>query len=329
MIRPTHRRVARALRPGGPDVIDIGVEPIPPLKSGEALVRVEAAGLNHAETLLRSGTYVVQVPFPYAVGGEGAGVVVESARPGLNAGARVCWAGLPGSCATYLTAPASMLARLPDELGFEDGARAAVAAVTAEGLARVWPVNRRSTAAVWAAAGAVGRMLVATLADRGVYVIGIASGGDRVQAVRAAGAAQAVDRSAKDVRDAVRAYTQGAGVSVVFDPIGAATFDTSLRLLAARGCLVSYGELSGPPPPFDLHQLFGQSLFVTKYNGLRWVDGLEEFPSLVRDGLELGRRRPAVFTEVGGRYPLDHVRAAYAALESGVHGKILVIPGNG
>ena len=74
----TERRVARALRAGGPEVIEVGVEELPPLKTGEALVRVEAAGLNHAETLIRSGTYAVRLPFPYPVGGEGSGVVVAT-----------------------------------------------------------------------------------------------------------------------------------------------------------------------------------------------------------------------------------------------------------
>ena len=98
-----------------------------------------------------------------------------------------------------------MLAPIPDGLSFEDGASLAVAGLTAGGLARVWPLKGRS-AVVWGAAGAVGRMLVATLADRGVDVIGIASG-KRVDGVRAAGANHVIDRNTEDVRDAVRAYT--------------------------------------------------------------------------------------------------------------------------
>ncbi|HEY2015201.1 MAG TPA: alcohol dehydrogenase catalytic domain-containing protein, partial [Bryobacteraceae bacterium] len=86
------RRVARALRAGGPDVIEVGVEELAPLKMGEALVQVEAAGLNHAETLIRSGSYAVRLPFPYPLGGEWSGVVVATG-PGvsISVGARVCW----------------------------------------------------------------------------------------------------------------------------------------------------------------------------------------------------------------------------------------------
>ncbi|HXA19583.1 MAG TPA: zinc-binding dehydrogenase [Thermoanaerobaculia bacterium] len=322
----TQRRVARALRAGGPEVIEVGVEDLAPLEAGEVLVRVEAAGLNHAETLILSGKYVVRVPFPWAMGGEGAGTVVATGADGLFApGTRVCWAAIPGSCADYVAAPASMLARIPDPLSFEQAACLAVAGLTAEGLTRVWPLDGRSTVVVWGAAGAVGRMLVALLADRGVDVIGIARG-DRVDAVRAASAVLAIDRDADDVDSAVRSYTNGEGAAAVFDPIGAATFQTSLQLLAPRGCLINYGELSGPVPPIDLNQLFPRCLFVTKYNGTRWVEGLHEFAHLIEHALDAATKRPAVISDVAGRFPLEQAADAYSALEKNPRGKILVLP---
>jgi NADPH:quinone reductase len=319
------RRVARALRAGGPEVIEVGVEGLAPLKSGEALVRVEAAGLNHAETLIRSGTYAVRLPFPFAVGGEGAGVVVATAPDvALPVGSRVCWGAVLGSCATLLTAPASMLVPIPENLSFEDGACLAVAALTAGGLSRVWPLAGRR-AVVWGAAGAVGRMLVAILAERGAEVIGVASG-SRVEDARAAGAQHVVDRANQDVRDSVRGYTGGRGAAAVFDPIGAATFETSLQLLGPRGCLINYGELTGPVPEVNLHKLFAGSLFVTKYNGMRWVEGLGEFAGLIADGLALAAKRRAVIADVAGRFPLERVSDAYGLMESGVSGKVLVTP---
>src|SRR6516225_12019065 len=117
MSQPTQRRVARALRAGGPEVIELGDEQLPPLKSGEALVRVEVAGLNHAETLIRSGNYTVRLPFPYPLGGEGSGVVV-AIGPGtpISVGTRVCWAAVIGSCATFVVAAASLLVPIPDGL---------------------------------------------------------------------------------------------------------------------------------------------------------------------------------------------------------------------
>jgi NADPH2:quinone reductase len=321
----TQRRVARALRAGGPEVIEVGFEELAPLKLGEARVRVEAAGLNHVETLIRSGNYTVRVPFPYVLGGEGAGVVVATG-PDVSfvAGARVCWGAVLGSCATLITAPASMFLPLPDSLTFEDGACLAVAGLTAGGLARVWPLQGHS-AVVWGAAGTVGRMLVAILADQGVDVIGIASG-HRVDDARAAGAKHVVDRANADVREAVHACTGGRGVAAVFDPIGASTYETSLQLLAPRGCLINYGELSGPVPDINLHALFPESLFVTKYNGLRWVEGLGEFAVLIAEGLALAARRPAIISDIAGRFPLDCAADAYRLLESGASGKVLVQP---
>jgi NADPH:quinone reductase len=192
------------------------------------------------------------------------------------------------------------------------------------GLARVWPL-KGLTAVVWGAAGAVGRMLVATLADQGTDIIGIASG-KRVDAVRAAGARHVIDRTTQDVRDAVRAYTEGRGVDAVFDSIGAPTYETSLQLLAPRGCLVNYGELSGPAPAINLRQLFPGSVFVTRYNGMRWVEGFHEFAGLISDALALAAQRPAVISDIAGRFLLDHVADAYRVLESGSHGKVLALP---
>ncbi len=172
----TQRRVARALRPGGPEVIEVGVEDLTSPKAGEVLVRIEAAGLNHAETLICSGNYTVRLPFPYAVGGEGSGTVVATGpEVTVPLGTWVCWGAILGSCATFITAPASMLVPIPDGLSFEDGACLAVAGLTAGGLARVWPLEGHA-AVVWGAAGAVGRMLVAILADRRVEAIGIDGG---------------------------------------------------------------------------------------------------------------------------------------------------------
>src|SRR5262249_26483834 len=139
---PKQRRVARAMRAGGPDVLVVEAEDLPPLGAGDALVRVEAAGLNHVDTPARSGTHSIRFPFPYGVGVEGAGPVVAvgtdvSVRPGT----RVCWTAVIGSCATYVTASAQLLAPLPDGLSLEAGACLAHAGVTAEGLVRHCPLE--------------------------------------------------------------------------------------------------------------------------------------------------------------------------------------------
>src|SRR5262249_49746656 len=131
---PTERFVARATRAGGPEVLAVEVEDLRPLETGEALVRVEAAGLNHVASLVRSGTYSIRFEFPFDVGVEGAGTVVARG-PGVSMppGTRVCWTAVVGSCATYVIAPVQMLAELPEALSVEAGASLAHAGITAAG----------------------------------------------------------------------------------------------------------------------------------------------------------------------------------------------------
>ena len=322
---PKQHRVARAMRAGGPDVVVIETADLQPLKDGEALVRVSAAGLNHVDSLVRTGAYSIRFPFPYAVGVEGSGTVVAvGAGVSLSPGTRVCWTAVLGSCATYVVASARMLAPLPDALSFEAGASLAHAALTAAGLIRHCPLHEGS-AVVWGAAGAVGRVLVAFLADRGVSVIGIASGA-RTGAAREAGATFVVDRSVEDVLQAVRRHTGDRGVEAVFDPVGAATYETSLGLLAPRGCLVNYGQLSGALPAIDLGRLMDAgSVFVTKYGPRARVIAPDEIGDLISGALALATKRPLA-TDVAGRFTLDCIADAYRALESNPAGKILVLP---
>lgn len=324
---PAERRVARVTAAGGPDVIEIVAESLSPLASGEVRVRVEAAGLNHVESLVRSGDYAVRLPFPYDAGIEGAGVVADAAPDAaLAPGARVCWTAIPGSCGTSVTAPASRFARLPDAVTFDEGASLAHAGLTAAGLVRHWPVAAGSTAAVWGAAGAVGLALVAHLAARGVTVIGVASGDRRAGRVVGAGAACAVDRCKEAVPEAVRRFTGGRGVDAVFDPIGAATYETSLSLLAPRGCLVNYGQLSGELPRIDLNGLMNAgSVFVTKYGPRAGLLTMEDVPRAIEETLALATSRP-IASDVAGRFPLDRAADAYRAMDAGAAGKILVRP---
>jgi len=320
------RRAAYARRPGAPDVLQVDVERLPPPGSGEVLVRVEAVGLNHVEALIRADTYSIKIPFPYAVGFEGAGVVV-AAGPDVDIapGARVCWTAVFGSCATFVVAPAAMLARLPDDVSFEDGASLAHGGVTAAGLVRHWPLERGSTAVVWGAAGSVGMLLVASLAERGVRVIGIASGA-RVERARAAGAALAIDRSIEDVGQVVRRATDGRGVSAVFDPVGAATYRTNLQLLAPRGCLINYGQLSGALPAIELADVMDAgSVFVTKYGPGAGLVGRDEVGPLVSEALTLASKRQLT-RGTAARFTLDRVTDAYRTLESNPGGKVVILP---
>ena len=322
----TARRVARAMRAGGPDVIAVETETIAALQADEALVRVEAAGLNHVETLTRSGRYSVAFPFPYAVGIEGAGTVVAvGSAVTIPIAARVCWTAVFGSCATHVVARGALLAPVPDDVTLEDAATLAHGAVTAEGLARHCPLAPGDFAVVWGAAGAVGRLLVSRLADRGIKVIGIASG-DRTHAVRAVGAVHAIDRTGEDIRASVLEATAGRKAAAVFDPIGAATYDTNIGLLAPRGCLVNYGQLSGDLPRLDLARLMDAgSLFVTKYGPRAGVVAIGELGPIIASALLRARTLP-LSAGIAARFPLDSVVQAFRTMEAGARGKVLVLP---
>lgn len=293
---------------------------------GQALVRVEVSSLNHADSLIRSGEYAVRMPFPYAVGLEGAGVV-EAVGPevALEPGTQVCWTGTPGTCATHVITHAPLLNPVREGLGLEEAGRIAHAGMTAGALARVWPVEGRP-AVVWGAAGAVGRILVALLAQRGAEVIGIASG-DRVDDVRTLGAAHVIGRTDEDVVERVKGHTGSAGAAAVYAPVAADTFATSLKLLAKRGCLINYGELSGPVPATGLYDLFeAGGVFVTKFNGEAWVEGMADMGRLVSDAQDLALRVPQVVSPVAGRFPLERVQEAFQTMEAGAPGKVLVMP---
>lgn len=322
-------RVARATRPGGPEVIEVVEEDIAPEPpEGHVLVKVEAVALNHSESLARyGGKYAEGLPFPHNVGREGAGTVVAAgAGTTLAVGTRVSWFAVGGSCAEYVMAPAILLVPIPDGLDATSASLVSSAGGTASLLTRVWPLEGKA-AAVWGAAGPTGRILTALLVRQGVEVIGIASG-DRVDIVRTLGVEKVVDRASQDVVETVRAYTDGDGVAAVFDPVGAEAYKANIAMLAKRGCLINYGQLSGELPTVDLTTLMeAGSLFVTKLGGSAYFNSLGELTGVVRDILELAITTPAIVSEVAGTYPLAEAAEAYRHLESNPHGRIVVLPG--
>ncbi len=148
-------------------------------------------------------------------------------------------------------------------------------------------------------------------------MIGIASG-RRTEAVRAVGAFRAIDRCREDVRALVHEFTGGRGAAAVFDPVGATTSETSLALLAPRGCLVNYGQLGGALPAVDLAQLMeADSIFVTKYGPRAAVVAIEELAPVISSALLRARTQP-LSAGVAACYPLDSVVDAFRTMEAGV-----------
>ncbi|WP_432836885.1 quinone oxidoreductase family protein [Dactylosporangium sp. CA-092794] len=310
---------------GDPSVLHVQDRPDPVPGPGEALVLVGASGVNYMDVYQRAGVY--QVPLPAALGSEGAGTVlaVGDGVAGLAAGDRVAWTNVPGSHAEQALVPADRLVPVPAAITTEQAAAVLLQGLTAHYLTHdSFAVRPGSTVLVHAAAGGMGQLLTRIVTHLGGRVIATASTARKRDLAEAAGAVRAVEYAA--ALDAVRDLTGGAGVDAVYDGVGADTFDTSLQALRPRGTLVLFGAASGKVPPFDPRRLMAGSYFLTRPTLTHFVatraellDRAETLFGWVAEGV--------VDATATGRYPLDAVADAYAALE-GRHttGKLLIVP---
>jgi NADPH2:quinone reductase len=296
---------------------------------GDAVVTVEASGVNFIDVYQREGRY--PAPTPFVLGSEGAGVVAELGAQveGIGIGDRVAWAMTPGSAATTAVVPADRLVPVPAGVSGETAAAAMLQGMTAHYLVTdTYAVRTGTRALVHAAAGGVGQLLTQLITARGGRVIATAGSAEKCDIARARGAETALDYTAvDDLAAAVRDATDGIGVDVVYDGVGASTFEASLASLRPRGMLALYGAASGPVPPFDLQRLntLG-SLFVTRPSLAHYMATREEL--LLRAGEVLSAVADgSLEITVGGRYPLEEAAAAYEALESrSSTGKLILIP---
>jgi NADPH2:quinone reductase len=314
-------------RTGGPEVLELADLPVPRPGAGQALVRVEAAGVNFIDVYHRSGAYARELPF--VLGEEGAGVV-ESVGEGvgdMSAGDRVAWAGVSGSYAAHVVAPADKLVRVPEGVGAADAAAAMLQGMTAQYLAHAtFPLKPGDTCLVHAAAGGVGLLLVQMARRAGARVFGTTSTEEKAALVLEAGG-EPILRGQEAFDEAVRKRTDGKGVDVVYDSIGATTFDRSLLCLRRRGMLVLFGQSSGRVPPLDLQTLNARgSLFVSRPKLGDYVATpaeLRERGDEVLGGIARGELRLRVYRT----YPLQEAAEAHRALESGkTTGKLLLQP---
>lgn len=316
--------------PGGPDALRLEHRPDPVPGDGEVLVDVEAAGVNYIDVYHRTGKY--PLPTPFVAGSEGAGVVV-GVGPGVEqvaVGDRVAWAMVPGAgYAERVVVPATRLVPVPDGVGLEVAASLMLQGMTAHYLVTsTYPVAEGTVALVHAAAGGVGLLLTQAAVARGARVIGTVSTEAKARLAERAGAAEVIRYDSVDVAAEVRRLTDGRGVDVVYDGVGAATWDGSLDSLAPRGMMVLYGAASGPPAPMDPNVLNGKgSLFLTRPSLAHHISTREEL--LHRAGEVFDWVTSAtVDVRIGARYPLADAAQAQVDLEARrTTGKSLVLPG--
>lgn len=296
---------------------------------GDVTVAVEAAGVNFIDVYQREGRY--PNPTPFVLGSEGAGVVaaVGPDTGDVAVGDRVAWAMTLGSAATHAMVPASQLVPVPEGVSGETAAAVMLQGMTAHYLVTdVYAVRPGTWALVHAAAGGVGQLLTQLVVTRGGRVVATAGTDGKCDVARSRGAEVAIDYTrVDDLAVAVRSATGGTGVDVVYDGVGASTFEASLGSLRPRGLLALYGAASGPVPPFDLQRLNAKgSLFVTRPSLAHYIATREELLWRGREVLSAvadGR----LHVEIGGRYPLEEAADAYEALESRAStGKLLLIP---
>lgn len=308
---------AQITRTGGPEVIQWVESDLPPPAAGAVRMRNRAVGLNYIDTYHRSGLYPIALPS--GLGLEAAGVIeaVGENVNGFAVGDRVCTFGpAMGAYCDVRNLPAAGLFKTPDSISDEIAAAALLKACTVEALvercAKVetgWPVL------VHAAAGGVGLILVQWLKHIGATVIGTVSTEAKAELARAAGADHVILTSHPDIAAEVRALTGGGGVKVVFDGVGADSWEASLKSTAPRGLIISYGNASGAVTGVNLGVLSAHgSLFVTRPTLFSYYTSAAERAAgsaRVFDMLANG----AVTISIGQRYALKDAVQAHIDLE--------------
>jgi NADPH2:quinone reductase len=251
---------------GGPEVLELAELPIPVPGPGQALIRIEAIGVNFIEIYFRKGTY--KAALPLTPGSEAAGTIEElgSGVNGFKIGDMVASVAVLGSYAEYALVPAAQLVKVPAGLTPEQAAAAMLQGMTAHYLAySTYPLKAGETALVHAGAGGVGLLLTQMAVRIGARVITTVSSEAKAELSREAGASETIIYTEQDFEAEVKRLTNGKGVDVVYDSVGKTTFEKSLNCLRPRGLLALFGGSSGPVPPFDLIQLSGKgSLYVTR-----------------------------------------------------------------
>lgn len=319
----------QATKAGGPEVLAAVEIDTPAPGPGQILIRQQAAGLNFIDTYQRSGLYPMS--YPAVLGQEGAGVV-EAIGEGVTRLAVGDLAGYGlGGLGGYAEAKVidqGRAVKLPAGVDAKVAAASLLKGMTAEFLIRrCCPVVAGDTILVHAAAGGVGLILAQWGKAIGARVIGTAGSEAKAELALANGCESVILYDHEDVAKRVRELTDGAGVRVVYDGVGAATLEGSLGSLARRGLLATYGNASGPAPPVSPLQLMrGGSLFLTRPTLGDYVattDELDDSAAALFAHIASG----AVKIAIGAEYPLAEARAAHEALEARkTTGSTLLIP---
>ncbi|MEX2303341.1 MAG: quinone oxidoreductase [Bryobacterales bacterium] len=314
---------------GGPEVLQYEDTGVPKPGPRQALVKIEAAGVNFIDIYFREGLYKAELPFTN--GQEAAGTVAEVGAEvsEVKVGDRVAYTSVPGSYAEYAAVPADRLVKVPGGVETRTAAAIMLQGMTVHYLTHsTFAVQPGQTVLIHAAAGGVGLTLVQVAKMRGARVIGTCSTNEKAERVRQAGADEVILYSEKSFEEEVKRLTEGRGVDVVYDSVGKDTWEGSLNCLRPRGMMVTFGNASGPVPPVPPLTLTAKgSLFMTRPSLIHYIAQREELEKRSSDlfaWLQSGKLK----VHIGGEFPLAQAAEAQTRLASRLtSGKLLLIPG--
>jgi NADPH:quinone reductase len=323
-------QAVRVHQVGGPEALVYEEVDDPRAAPGQAVVRIEAAGLNFIDVYHRTGFYKLPVPPPFTLGQEAAGTVI-AVGDGVSevaVGDRVAYCGVQGAYAELAAVPAARLVKLPDGVSTRQGAAVMLQGMTAHYLScSIRPLGPGDACLVHAAAGGVGQLLCQIAKLRGARVFGTVSTEDKARLARQSGADEVILYTRQDFEAEVKSATGGRGVQVVYDGVGRTTFDKSLACLAPRGMMALFGQSSGAVPPFDPGRLAALgSLFLTRPTLVHYIATREELCARAGDLLDW-LAAGKLELRIGAELPLRNAADAHRALEARqTTGKVLLIP---
>jgi NADPH:quinone reductase len=319
------------LTPGTADALVLRDLPTPAPGPGQALIRIEASGVNFIDVYFREGRY--PAPLPLTLGQEAAGIIVAlgehtGSSPAFKVGDRVAWCSVPGTYAQLAVAPTARLILIPDAVSSQQAAAAMLQGMTAHYLSHsTYPIQSGDEILIHAGAGGVGLLFIQMAKSLGARVFTTVSTDEKADLAKAAGADEVILYTQEDFAAKVKKLVAGPGLAAVYDSVGKSTFEKSLEVLRPRGTMILFGGSSGAVPPFDPIRLSALgSLYLTRPK-------LQDYTAT---RAELESRADAVLQSVASgklkirlehTYPLADAAHAHRDLESRkTTGKLLLIP---
>ncbi|MBB4064813.1 quinone oxidoreductase family protein [Gellertiella hungarica] len=315
---------------GGPEVLKLETVDLPEPGPGEAQVEHRAIGLNFIDVYFRTGLYKAPNGLPFIPGKEGAGVVVKVGEgvSGISVGDRVAYGTGDKAYSRRANIAARQLVKIPDGISFETAAAMMLKGMTAEYLLnRTFRVGPETVLLFHAAAGGVGLIAGQWAKALGATTIGTVGSAEKAALASAHGYDHVINYREEDFVSRVREITGGKGVDVVYDSVGKDTFPSSLDCLKLRGMWVSFGNSSGPVPPFEMALLSQKgSLFATRPTLFSYTSTPEELRACANALFDIVQT-DKVRINIHQTYPLAEAGRAHRDLESRkTSGTTLLIP---